>query len=269
MRHQLDAPILAHRQIGDCEFEMVLHAPAIAAEARAGQFLQVLYDHSLNPYTRRPFSVFKVDAASGAVTIVYLSRGAFTRGLARQRVGDRLSIVGPLGNRFVPSDAPGVRHILVAGGVGAPPITLLAWEMVRDGAAPGSLVVINGARTRSQLVGVREFEDLGVDLRLVTDDGSAGRRGIVTDVLRELLDPRGAVQVYACGPTAMLRAVSGLCIERGAPCLVSVETMMPCGLGVCMGCAVKIRDASHPDGYRMLRGCHDGPVFRGEDVLWD
>lgn len=269
MRHQLDAPILAHRRLAEYEYEVVLHAPAVAAEARAGQFLEVLYDHSLSPYTRRPFSVFKVDRQAGTVTIVYLARGAFTQGMARQRVGETLSIVGPLGNHFVASDAPGVRHVLVAGGVGAPPMYLLAWEMVQAGEDASRLVVIDGARSRDLLVAVREFQELGVGLRLVTDDGSAGRRGVVTDLLREALDEGGPAQVYSCGPTAMLRAVSELCAERAVPCLVSVETMMPCGLGVCMGCAVKIRDASHPDGYQVLRGCHEGPIFRGEDVLWD
>ncbi len=269
MIHQLDAPILAHRQIAENEYEMVLHAPPIAADARAGQFLQVLYGRSMSPFTRRPFSVFSTDPETGAVTMVYLARGGFTQGMAALRVGDTLSVVGPLGNRFVPSEVPGVRHIMVAGGVGAPPMHLLATEMVREGRAPKDLIVINGARSRALLVAEREFGELGVDLRLVTEDGSAGQKGLVTDPLREALDDGGPAQVYACGPTPMLRAVAGVCAERGVPCLVSLETMMPCGLGVCMGCAVKLKDATKPEGYQVVRGCHEGPVFRGEDVLWD
>lgn len=269
MRYQLDCPILSHEQVGESEFEVLLHAPEIARCARAGQFLQILYDHSYRPYTRRPFSVFKTDVERGTVAIVYLARGLFTQGLRARRPGESLSVVGPLGNRFVPARGAETRHLLVAGGVGAPPLYLLAREMLLEGYAEDSIHVINGARSAGLLVASREFEALGVNVEITTEDGSRGRRGLVTEALRELLASSGSFAVYTCGPTAMLRAVAEVCRDHGAPCQVSVETVMPCGMGVCMGCVVKIVDAAAPGGFRMLRSCYEGPVFPAEAVLWD
>src|SRR2546430_174526 len=121
MRYQIDAPIVAHEQLAEFEFEITLHAPEVAGEAKPGQFMQVLYDQNYNPFTRRPFSVYRVFPESGHFTIVYLARGVFTQGLRNKRPGQTLSVVGPLGNWFEPDPRPGVAHILAAGGVGAPP----------------------------------------------------------------------------------------------------------------------------------------------------
>jgi len=270
MRYQLDAPIVAHEQLADYEYEITLHAPEIANEAHPGQFTQVLYDQSYNPFTRRPFSVYRVDRARGNFSIVYLARGVFTQGMRKKRVGETLSIVGPLGNWFQPDPDPEVTHVMVAGGVGAPPLYLLAEQMTRAKDTECKVAVINGARTRNLLVASQEFANLGVALHITTDDGSHGLKGVVTDALRTLLDEiPGKVHVYTCGPTAMLRAVGDLCVARGISCQVSVETMMPCGLGVCMGCVVKIRDKNSPTGYVYLRSCYEGPVFRAEEIIWE
>jgi dihydroorotate dehydrogenase electron transfer subunit len=270
MRYQLDVPILAHERIADCEYEMTLLSPEIANCARPGQFLQILYDMTYNPFTRRPFSVYRVDREKGTFSIVYLARGVFTQGLRNKQVGQNLSVVGPLGNWFTPPDSPDATLILVGGGVGAPPIYFFASELSAEGRADRTVVVINGARSESLLVGVREFSELDIEMHFVTDDGSFGARGVVTDVLLERLERQdGPVQVYACGPTGMLRAVSNLCIARDVPCQVSVETPMPCGLGVCMGCVVKIKDAASPDGFTYQRSCYEGPVFRADEILWE
>jgi dihydroorotate dehydrogenase electron transfer subunit len=270
MKFQTDALILSHTQLNDLEYEILMECPEIAREARPGQFIQILYDQTYNPYTRRPFSVYKTDPEKGLLSIVYLARGVFTNGLRDKHAGHKLSLVGPLGNSFEPEDTSGITHILVAGGVGAPPLYFLAHQMLKTGNFAGSISVINGARTRNLLVAVNEFSELGVDLHFTTDDGSLGARGIVTDTLRELIEQKnGRVSVYTCGPTPMLRAVSYVCLEKKVPCQVSVETMMPCGLGVCMGCVVKIRDTESEDGFVYKRSCQDGPVFHAEDILWD
>lgn len=270
MRYQVNARILAHEQVGECEYELALESPEIAREAHAGQFVQVLYGNTLNPFSRRPFSVYRVEPERGVFHMVYLARGTFTRGLAERRVGDVLSLVGPLGNSYEADENPDAHHILVAGGVGAPPMYLLAWELLRFGMPEKRVTVINGARNRGLLVGLRELGELGVDLRVTTDDGSAGNRGLVTDALDTALNEAGsAARVYTCGPTPMLRAVGGMCVDRGIPCQLSVETAMPCGVGVCMGCVVKIRSTEDPAGFVYKRSCYDGPVFRAEDILWD
>src|ERR1044071_2295724 len=122
MRYQIEAPILSHEQLAEYEFEIILHAPEVAASALPGQFMQIQYDQTYNPFTRRPFSVYRVDRDKGTFSIVYLARGVFTLGLRNKQPGQKLSVVGPLGNCFEPDANPEVKHILIAGGVGAPPI---------------------------------------------------------------------------------------------------------------------------------------------------
>jgi dihydroorotate dehydrogenase electron transfer subunit len=268
MRYQLDVPILAHERLAEFEYELTVAAPQIAEEARPGQFMQILYDQSYNPFTRRPFSVYRVDKSAGTFSIVYLARGVFTQGLRNKQAGQTLSVVGPLGNWYVADPSPDVTHVIVGGGVGAPPLYFFADELCREPGLRGRPRVINGARSREHLIGVQEFDALGVDVIYTTDDGSFGRKGVVTDALSEILDQGGRAHVYTCGPTAMLRAVGNLCVSRGVDCQVSVETMMPCGLGVCMGCVVKIKDKTEA-GWSYLRSCYEGPVFKAEEIIWD
>lgn len=270
MRYQLNAPILSHEQLGDIEYEITVQAPEVAREAMPGQFVQILYDQSYNPFTRRPFSVYRVDPEAGRFSIVYLARGIFTQGLRGKRAGETLSIVGPLGNCFQPDPNPTATHLMVAGGVGAPPLYFLAQSLSCGERTECKVAVINGARSKELLVGVEEFGALDVDLHFTTDDGSHGMRGIVTDALLRLLEESaGPVHVYTCGPTAMMRAVADICLARAIPCQVSLETVMPCGLGVCMGCVVKIKSANSLSGYTHLRSCYEGPVFRADEIIWE
>lgn len=270
MKYQIEAPVVAHEKLAEYEYEITLYAPEVAGEARAGQFMQVQYDQTYNPFTRRPFSVYRIDKVKGTFSILYLARGVFTFGMRQKHVGDKVSVVGPLGNWYEPDPRPGVTHVMVAGGVGAPPLYLLAHQMLCADRDNCEISVINGARTVNLLCAAREFDELGVDTHVTTDDGTHGIRGLVTDALIPMLDSaKGPLHVYTCGPTAMLRAVGDLCIARGIPCQVSVETMMPCGLGVCMGCVVKVKDSASSTGYLNLRSCYEGPVFRAEDILWE
>ena len=269
MRFQLDVPILAHEKLAEFEYELTLFAPEVANHSKPGQFMQILYDNSYNPFTRRPFSVYKVDKAKGTFSIVYLARGVFTQGLRNKQVGQKLSVVGPLGNWFSKSGPRETTHILVGGGVGAPPLCFFAEELVADSQTKPLVRVINGARSKDLLVGIHDFDILGLEVAYTTNDGSYGQKGVVTNALADILDSlTGPAHVYTCGPTAMLRAVGDLCMERGVPCQVSVETMMPCGRGVCMGCVVKIKDDSE-SGFNYLRSCFEGPVFPAESVLWE
>jgi dihydroorotate dehydrogenase electron transfer subunit len=270
MRYQLEVPILAHEQLAEFEYEITLYSPEVARSAKPGQFMQVLYGQNYNPFTRRPFSVYRTDPEAGTFSIVYLARGAFTQGMREKQVGQNLSVVGPLGNWFQPDPRPEVRHIMVAGGVGAPPLYLLAHAMRCEREKECHIAVVNGARSRSLLVGVKEFGELDIELYYTSEDGSHGLRGVVTHALSNLLEAEdGPAHVYTCGPTGMLRAVADMCVARSIPCQVSVETIMPCGLGVCMGCVVKIKDQASPTGFQYLRSCYEGPVFQAEEIIWE
>ena len=277
-RTEVYAPVLAHERIIAHEFEIVFQAPEIAAVARPGQFVELLFGENYAPLVRRPFSLYRVDRDAGTCSVLYLARGSFTSGLAQKKVGDIVSVLGPLGRPFEWNADASTRHILIAGGLGAPPLYFLALEiahaLLEHGEDPARVVVVNGARTRDLLVGLAEFGALNILLRAVTDDGSHGEQALVTDVLNGLLDAEleagreAPVHLYSCGPMPMLRAIGDIALARGLPCQLSVETSMPCGIGTCNGCAIPVHDLSAPDALVYALACVDGPVFEARDLLW-
>jgi dihydroorotate dehydrogenase electron transfer subunit len=190
-------------------------------------------------------AVFRREGA--ALEVLYKVTGRGTALLGAARPGERVRVVGPLGRGF-PEPAPGARALLVGGGTGIASLFDLAAR------ARGPVAVLLGARRADDLMALDEFLGLGVELRLATEDGSAGRRGLVTELLAEAL-AEGPASVYACGPTGMMRRAAELAAGAGAPCLLSLENRMACGFGVCLGCAVPRR----ADGYALV--CRDGPVF--------
>ena len=164
------------------------------------------------------------------------------------------------GTRIVTAQRPaaGERPLLVAGGTGIASVYELARAL-----APDQVGVLLGARRAADLMGAEDFAALGVDLRVATEDGSRGRRGLVTELLEEALAEPGPSRLYACGPTPMLRRCAELCAARGVPCSVSLENHMACGFGVCLGCAAPLVAG----GYALV--CSAGPVFDAADVAWD
>jgi dihydroorotate dehydrogenase electron transfer subunit len=272
-RYELDAVVVAHTHVVANEYEIVFAAPEVAQVAQPGQFLGLLYNDSYAPLVRRPFSIYGTNRDAGTCSVLYQARGSFTSGLAAKRPGDRVSLLGPLGRPFQWDPSPEVRHILIAGGIGAPPLVFLAGELCRargDRTSANDIIVLNGARTRDLLVGMVEFGELEITLHALTDDGSHGRQGRVTDLLLSLLaeETSGRTQVYACGPMPMLRALSDIALAHAIPCQLSIETSMPCGIGVCNGCAVPVRNSATPPDTRYALGCCDGPVFEAAELLW-
>ena len=269
-RFEIDALVVAQRPIIGHEFEIVLHAPEIARSAGPGQFVEILFGENYSPLVRRPFSIFRVDRDAGTFSVLYLARGAFTSGLAMKMEGDRVSVLGPLGRPFHWPKDPSVQHILVAGGLGAPPLYFLASELTKINGS--HIVVLNAARTESLLVGLSEFGELEIILHVMTDDGSQGTQGMATDLLEAILEARcdtdQRCSIYACGPMPMLRSVGEIAMARELPCQVSIETTMPCGIGLCQGCATAVRDVTSPSGFRYALACVEGAVFEARDLVW-
>ena len=235
------------------EHHVLTLACGLGAGFRPGQFVQLGVEAA---YLPRPFSILWADRRQLAV----LSRavGAGTRALFACAPGQRVSVLGPLGRGFRHDGGAG--SILAGGGVGVPPIYALAARLAGQGAAPR---VIVGARTADQVLLRAEFAALGVEVGVMTDDGSAGSRGTAADLLAEWLRAGGrGRRVYACGPAPMLAAVAAICRRSGAPCQVAVEEHMACGFGACQGCAVATADG----GYALV--CRDGPAFDAERLAW-
>jgi len=231
-------------------------APGQFAMLSPGALGAALRDDPLLP---RPMAVYRERPAAGGaeIEILYKVTGRGTALLSDARPGDRVRVVGPLGAAF-PLPGAGERALLVGGGTGIASL----FELASRAAGRGELRVLLGARTGAELMGRRDFESLDCTLRLASEDGSAGRRGLVTALLEEELR-RGPARVYACGPTPMMRAAAALAGAAGCHTWVSLENPMACGFGVCLGCAVPLAAG----GFALV--CRDGPVFEAERVAWE
>ena len=232
-------------------YEMVIEAPEIAAAARPGQFVNLRLSSRLDPLLRRPISFHKIDAAAGTFTILYLIAGQGTALLSRMEAPSEIDVLGPLGNGWTCS-FPGVHAVLIGGGIGAAPLYPLA-QALRDAGKEVQLIL--GAKSGGSLTDTAPYTALGVDVRVATDDGSAGFHGFATQLLEQAIAEDRCDYLYACGPQGMLRQAEAIALAHQIPGQVSTETHMGCGLGVCLLCPSKMKAG----GYK--RTCIDGPVF--------
>jgi dihydroorotate dehydrogenase electron transfer subunit len=261
--------VLERRRVGEYH-ALTLVAPRVAEAARPGQFVHLLAGEDRSFPLRRPFSIWRVGPAGGSpggpgtVEVVFDVVGVGTRALSRLRAGDLVDVLGPLGRGFEPPPEP-AGCVLVGGGYGAAPLFFLAGEL-RARRCRVDLVI--GAATAARLLDPAAAGRLGDGLTVTTDDGSAGRRGLVTDPLGDLLARTGATRVYACGPMPMLAAVSRVAAAAGVPCQVAVEEQMACGTGICFSCVLPVRPEGSSGETRMARACLEGPVFDGAAVAW-
>ena len=260
--HQLPCRVLSHDPLEAGYGRLRLDAGDLARAARPGQFVHLQVPGLDGHLLRRPFSICDA-TADGVLTIVYKVVGVGTARLAECPVGAEIDVLGPLGHGFTPP-ADGRPYILVAGGYGC-----AAMHFAARAAAKPPLVLL-GARTAHDLLLTEEFAALGCRVETATDDGSRGRKGLVTALLREALAAETETLVAACGPKPMLKAVALLCQEfPRVSCEVSLDEIMCCGVGACFGCVVKAKDAAAPSGWRYVRSCKEGPVFDGREIWWD
>jgi dihydroorotate dehydrogenase electron transfer subunit len=255
-----DARILENRPLGAGYFLLSLRGCELLSDARPGQFVMIRGDWERDPLLPRAFSLMSV-GPDGRADVLAKTVGRGTALLERSLPGARLALLGPLGSSF-PEPSAVVVDLLVAGGVGLPPMYMQAERAAQHG-LQGSCEMLYGGRSAPDLVLLAEMERMGVSLHLTTEDGSKGRAGRVTAELEARIDQhRGrALRIMGCGPNAMLWAVARIARDHGIPCFISLEEQMACGIGVCLGCAVPAR--SRPFRYV----CSNGPVFDAADVL--
>jgi len=261
-------------------YRVRFQSPEIARRILPGQFLMVRLAGINDPLIGRPLALYDtVLSSSGepiAVDVVYLVKGKLTSRLRQLKPGQQLDVWGPLGNGFDCRSAATTHLIMVAGGIGQTPFLALTQEALgkkQYGDPPRTVSRISritlcyGARTADYLAGIEDFEQLGVDLRLATDDGSRGHHGFVTDLLQGVLkQSRQAARIVCCGPEPMMEAVAHVAHQAGVPCQVSLETPMACGVGICFTCVAKIRQPN--GGWDYKRTCVEGPVFGAEMIEW-
>lgn len=245
-------PVVAKRRLAESIHMLTVTAPDVARKARPGQFLIVRVDEDGE---RIPLTFCEMDPEGGTLSFVFLVVGVTTSKLAALAPGDEIAdIVGPLGN---PSEVEGLgRVVVVGGGVGAAVMLPVAAEMVRHG---NDVTCILGARSGDLLILEDELAGIGARLIVTTDDGTAGRKGLVTEPLKELLEEGAVDNVLAIGPAIMMKFVAQATKPYGVPTVVSLNPIMVDGTGMCGACRVEV-------GGKTRFGCVDGPDFDGHAV---
>jgi len=273
------APIVENVCLARETFRVRVECPEIAQRIVPGQFVMARIAGTNDPLIGRPLAMYDVQSNSkgGPYTqldLVYLVKGKFTTRLAELSTHDRLEIWGPLGNGFDPK--PTEHLIIVAGGIGQTPFYALAVEALgrrrfgdpsREAPRAAKITFCYGVRTAGYFAGLADFNTLGIDVRLSTDDGSHGHHGLATDLLEQVLDEsKLKPRIVCCGPERMMEAVAHIADNAGVPCEVSLETPMACGIGICFTCVAMIKDERGECDY--LRTCVEGPVFEAHRVVW-
>ncbi|MFQ5330288.1 MAG: dihydroorotate dehydrogenase electron transfer subunit [Thermodesulfobacteriota bacterium] len=250
-----------------------------------GQFIMLRVSEGIDPFLCRPFGIYRLlrgEEGGGEALgfeILYKVVGKGTLIMSRLKRGERVDLFGPLGRGF-PALTGGQKLLMIAGGVGIVPFYMVAEALLASG---GEGKLLFGGRCADDLPGLADLKELGLDMAVATDDGTAGVKGVVTALMEgEVLDD---TTIYACGPKGMLKEVARIAAELEVPCFVSLDRRMACGMGACLGCAVKVGGKERtqvaggdrvveneeirttPSPYRMV--CKDGPVFDARELDWE
>ena len=262
--NQTRAKITANKKLYPGHYLLKIESGVLGKRSVPGQFVNVLVaEEGSDPFLRIPLGVHKIEKRG--ISLFYKVVGSATTILAEKKPGETIDILGPLGNGFDLKKTPrGSKrlNVLVAGGHGVAPLFALA-ETLLD--KKEEVLVLIGASSRKGITLSAELKKIGCRVKTATDDGSAGKKGYVTGLVKECLDKKKRQEdlaVYACGPRPMLEKIAGIVHSKGLRAQVSVDPYMACGIGVCRGCAVMTTR-----GYKLA--CKDGPVFYSDEIVWE
>ncbi len=268
----LKTVVLSNNEIASGYYKMTILAPGYPQQAAAGQFVMLRILQQEQPLLRRPFGIFRVGQLAAEcsalpkrdfVELIYKVVGSGTQLMSTLHSGDQVEVLGPLGQGFK-LESNTDNHLLVGGGIGLVPLYMLAQQLCQRG---DSVRMLLGGRSRNDIIAITEFERLGVETYVATDDGSLGEAGLITTVLERKLQRFPQADVYACGPMAMLNAVNTICQTAGVELQVSLEALMACGVGACLGCVVPGHEHSEEQP-KYLCTCNQGPVFDAKKLAW-
>lgn len=244
--------LITKEKLSENIYDFTVECPEMAAKTKAGQFLHIICGG--DAYLRRPISVCEV-IDNKALRFIFQVRGIGTDALAQKNVGDMLDVLGPLGNGFDIENVSG-KTLLVGGGIGVFPLLELSKKLGKN------CSVLLGFRSKADMMMTDEFAKYADNVFVATNDGSCGYKGLVTDVLKNIVSSNKIDGIFVCGPTPMMKATAQIAVEYNIPAQVSLEERMACGIGACVGCVCTI------NGQRR-RVCKDGPVFNASEVEWD
>ena len=248
-------PVTEKKAVAKGIFDFTISCKEVAEIAQCGPFVHVAAEGFM---LRRPISICDIDKEKGTIRIVFEVRGKGTEKISDIKKGDLIDMIAPLGKGFKILEK-GKNAVCIGGGIGTPPMVAVAKEYGENA------TVISGFRSASAVILQEDFKAQGNNTILCTDDGTAGMKGFVTTALEECLDKEKPDIIYACGPSAMLKAVVDIAKKNGVYCQVSLEERMGCGVGACLVCACKVVK----DGEEFYAHvCKDGPVFSAEEVVF-
>jgi dihydroorotate dehydrogenase electron transfer subunit len=259
--HQEISKVVKITELAEKTFRVVLIAPHISSNARAGQFIEILPSSNWNHIMRRPMSI--ASQSNNEISIIFKVVGDGTRLMSQWKVDDAVDIIGPLGNYW--SDYEEYFPIIIGGGVGIAPILNLNNDLENKGI---DHYMIMGARSKPEHFLNHEPD---TNIAITTDDGSYGLHGNVIDALKTFIHtPRNITnyKIFTCGPPKMMDAVKDFAIEHDIECDLSLEALMACGIGNCQGCAVQRKSNSDENTYRTKYAlvCKDGPIFNAKEL---
>ncbi|MDP3789892.1 MAG: dihydroorotate dehydrogenase electron transfer subunit [Candidatus Omnitrophota bacterium] len=309
---QLQCRIVENKKIAADFYKMRIESPHLAKNSKPGQFVEIRCSEKTDPLLRRPLGCHRI--LRDGIEMLYEVVGKGTELLSHKKMGESLDVIGPLGNGFtLNTKRYPLNTILVAGGIGVAPLLALveslaysierlpaASQLIRRQAGIAyskkrKIDVFIGAKTKSHILCDNDFKKLGCEIHISTEDGSMGKKGVITKLLVDFLnasatkiggsayggkrytlppktDPSQAESaiIYACGPNAMLKEIAYIAKAKRMACQVSLEEHMACGVGACLGCPVKVKSPYTMRGtqyeYKMV--CKDGPVFNAEEIAW-
>ena len=253
---QYQGKVISNTKITSCIYHLCIDCSQVIKKVKPGQFVHVRVGEGLDPFFRRPFSVFR---ASKNLEILYEVVGPGTKILSLKGRGDILDIIGPLGNSFSLPSKHIKKVVMIAGGIGVAPF--LAFSDFLKSRKDCEMVLLYGGRNKEHTFSMKVFKDNGCKVFVATDDGSVGVKGRVSS-LYDKIQPNGQMtQIYTCGPKSMMRSVQEYAKKHKISGEASCEEVMACGVGVCLGCAIKVAN-----GMKMV--CSDGPVFDLQEVVF-
>ena len=257
----IKAKLIAKEELKQEIIKFSVQADEIVNVAKPGNFIEIRVNDDIEPFLRRPISIYNMDKEKGILEFIFQVKGKGTTILSQKNEGELIDIVGPLGyGTFKYSNYENLA--IIGGGIGVFPL----YELAKNAKSENKKVnTYLGFRNKDLVVLENEFKQVSNKLTITTDDGSYSQKGFAIDFLKQDIEAGKIDSIYACGPLPMLRAVRKLTIEKNIPCQISLEERMACGLGVCLGCAVKTAN-SPKEAPEYWHVCKGGPVFQAKDV---
>lgn len=257
---QQNCKIVGKEKIASGIYKFSIKTKEILEIAKPGNFLEIKVSDSLETFLRRPISIYNIDRENEVVEFIFQVKGRGTEILSDRKIGEELSIIGPLGNGTF-----SIKHYekvaIIGGGIGIYPLYELA-KMLKDNSEINTYL---GFRNKDLVTCEEEFSEVSNKLTITTDDGSYKEKGFAIDYLKEDCKVQKPDIIFACGPLPMLKAVQTFALENDIPAELSLEERMGCGIGACVGCAVLTKNKNGEEKYKYV--CQHGPVFNAKDVI--